>query len=101
VRIVRGSIDNPKVYTTSVRDVIDGEGHDVELYPGDLIWVTDHWIDDFGEVIGVIGPLISLTFSASALAVALSARTSGNAGNVTPTVPTTAGLTRMSIPIGH
>ena len=39
----------------------------------DLVWVTDHWIEDFGEVSGVLGPLISLGFSASALAVALSA----------------------------
>lgn len=73
IRIVRGSLDAPRVYTTSVRDVIDGDGHDVELYPGDLVWVTDHWIEDFGEVVSVIGPLVSLTFSASALAVALGA----------------------------
>lgn len=73
VRIVRGSLDAPRVYTASVNDVIDGDGHDVELYPGDLVWVTDHWIEDFGEVINVIGPLIAVTFSASALAVALGA----------------------------
>jgi polysaccharide export outer membrane protein len=74
IRIVRGTIDTPHVYTASVRDIIDGDGHDVELYPGDVIWVTDHWVEDFGEVIGVIGPIVSVTFSASALAVALSNR---------------------------
>ncbi len=99
IRIVRGSIDAPRVYTTSVRDMIDGAGHDVELYPGDLVWVTDHWIEDFGEVIGVIGPLISLTFSASALAVALSNRTAGTTTLVPTGQPTTpVPLRKLAIP---
>ena len=71
IRIVRGPIDATRVYQTSLRDVIDGESHDVELYPGDVVFVTDHWIEDFGEVMSAIGPIISLTFSAAALAVAL------------------------------
>jgi protein involved in polysaccharide export with SLBB domain len=71
IRIVRGPIDATRVYTASIRDVIDGEGHDVELYPGDVVFVTDHWIEDFGEVMAAIAPLISLSFSAAALAVAL------------------------------
>jgi protein involved in polysaccharide export with SLBB domain len=71
IRIVRGSIDTPRVYTTSLRDVVDGTGHDLELYPGDVVFVTDHWIDDFGEIMTVISPLVALAFSASALALAL------------------------------
>jgi protein involved in polysaccharide export with SLBB domain len=71
IRIVRGPIDATRVYTTSVRDVIDGESHDVELYPGDVVFVTDHWIEDFGEVMTALGPLFSLSFSAAALAIAL------------------------------
>jgi hypothetical protein len=71
IRIVRGPIDATRVYTTSVRDVIDGESHDVELYPGDVVFVTDHWIEDFGEVISALGPILSLSFSAAALAFAL------------------------------
>jgi polysaccharide export outer membrane protein len=71
IRIVRGPIDATRVYTTSVRDVIDGESHDVELYPGDVVFVTDHWIEDFGEVMSALGPLFSLSFSAAALAVFL------------------------------
>jgi polysaccharide export outer membrane protein len=71
IRIVRGPIDATRVYATSIRDVIDGESHDVELYPGDVIWVTDHWLEDFGEVTGVLAPLVGIAFSASALAIAL------------------------------
>ncbi|HKU41495.1 MAG TPA: polysaccharide biosynthesis/export family protein [Polyangiales bacterium] len=71
IRIVRGPIDATRVYTTSIRDVIDGYSHDVELYPGDVVFVTDHWIEDFGEVVNAIAPIISLSFSAAALAIAL------------------------------
>jgi polysaccharide export outer membrane protein len=72
VRIVRGTLDNPRVYTMSMRDIIDGDRADVELYPGDVIYVTDHWIEDMSEVFAAISPVISLGFSVSALAVALS-----------------------------
>jgi polysaccharide export outer membrane protein len=71
IRIVRGPIDATRVYQTSVRDVVDGHGHDVELYPGDVIWVTDHWIEDFGEFTGILAPLVSIAFSASALTLSL------------------------------
>jgi protein involved in polysaccharide export with SLBB domain len=71
IRIVRGPIDATRVYTTSIRDLIDGDAHDVELYPEDVVFVTDHWIEDFGEVMSALGPLFSLSFSAAALAVAL------------------------------
>lgn len=71
VRIIRGPIDATRVYQTSVRDMIDGESHDIELYPGDVIFVTDHWIEDFGEVMTALGPIFSLSFSAAALAIAL------------------------------
>jgi polysaccharide export outer membrane protein len=102
IRIVRGSIDMPRVYTTSLREVIDGEGHDVELYPGDVIYVTDHWIQDFGEIIAIIAPIVSLTFSASALAVALSnssaTTTTTTRPTTTTTTPATGGLMRLNLP---
>lgn len=69
IRIIRGPIDATRVYQTSVRDMIDGEAHDVELYPGDVVYVTDHWIEDFGEFMGALSPLFSLSFSAIALAI--------------------------------
>lgn len=71
VRVVRGSLEQPRVYTLSMRDVIDGDRADVELYPGDVIYVTDHWIEDMREVFGAFGPIISIGFSVSALAVVL------------------------------
>jgi protein involved in polysaccharide export with SLBB domain len=98
IRIVRGPIDATRVYSTSIRDIVDGDSHDVELYPGDVIWITDHWIEDFSEVTGMLAPLVSIAFSAAALAVALSnanairsnnAANNSNSGNGTAATPAT------------
>jgi polysaccharide export outer membrane protein len=74
IRIVRGPIDSTRVYQTSIRKIVDGDSHDVELYPGDVIWVTDHWLEDLGEVTGILAPLVSIAFSSTALVIALKAR---------------------------
>jgi len=71
IRVVRGPLEAPIVYQSSIQDVVDGEAHDVELYAGDIIWVEDHWIDDFGEVMQVLTPLISTTLATATLYVAL------------------------------
>ena len=63
VRIVRGPAQSPVVYQTSLRDIVDGDAPDVVLSPGDVVWVEDHWIEDFGEVMAVLGPLIALPLS--------------------------------------
>jgi hypothetical protein len=81
IRIIRGPIDATRVYQTSVRDMIDGESYDVELYPGDVVFVTDHWIEDFGEVMSALSPLVSLSFSAAALAIALQNNSGTNNNN--------------------
>lgn len=85
IRIMRGPIDSTRVYQTSVRDMVDGESHDVELYPGDVVWVTDHWLEDFGEFTGALAPLVSIAFSATALTLALRSTTqTSNSNNGTP-----------------
>jgi polysaccharide export outer membrane protein len=71
IRIVRGPIDSTRVYETSIRAIVDGDSHDVELYPGDVVWVTDHWVEDFGEFTNLLSPLVSIAFSAAALVIAL------------------------------
>jgi polysaccharide export outer membrane protein len=71
IRIVRGPIDSTRVYETSIREIVDGDSHDVELYPGDVVWVTDHWVEDFGEFTNLLAPLVSIGFSAAALVIAL------------------------------
>jgi polysaccharide export outer membrane protein len=71
IRIIRGPIDSTRVYATSLRDMVDGESHDVELYPGDVVFVTDHWVEDFSEVTAMLAPLVSIGLSSAALVYAL------------------------------
>jgi polysaccharide export outer membrane protein len=71
IRIVRGPIDATRVYETSLQAMVNGSSHDVELYPGDVIFVTDHWIEDLGEVSNLLAPFVSIGFSVATLAVAL------------------------------
>lgn len=71
IRVIRGSLEAPRVYQASIADFVDGEVHDVQLQPGDIIFVTDHPIEDIGEVLSVVSPALSLGFSSLALAVSL------------------------------
>jgi protein involved in polysaccharide export with SLBB domain len=73
IRIVRGPIDSTRVYETSLADVVSGSSHDVELYPGDVVFVTDHWIEDLGEFTNLLAPFASIAVSVTALIVALRA----------------------------
>lgn len=64
VRIIRGSLAKPSVYRASLAALVRGETHDVLLRAGDIVFVSDHWVEDSAEVIGVISPLLSATLSA-------------------------------------
>jgi polysaccharide export outer membrane protein len=66
VRVIRGPLDAPRVYTTSLRGVVGGESHDVALYPGDVVYVTEHWLGDVGEVVALVAPFLSIGLSAAA-----------------------------------
>ena len=72
IRVVRGSLREPLVYTTSLGEIVDGDAHDVELAPGDVVYVTDHWIASVGEVLDRLGPLLSTgtTFGITAYVIA-------------------------------
>jgi polysaccharide export outer membrane protein len=71
IRVIRGTLREPKVYRASLSDLVDGDAHDVMLKPGDIVFVTDHPLEDFTEVMGVISPALSLGTSAVALGIAL------------------------------
>ena len=88
IRIIRGPIDSTRVYETSLRDMVDGDSYDVEMYPGDVVFVTDHWVEDFSEVTAMLAPLVSIGLSATALVIALN-NNNNNAGTSPTTAPTT------------
>jgi protein involved in polysaccharide export with SLBB domain len=71
IRVIRGTLEKPRVYQASLRAVVDGDSHDVALQPGDIIFVTDDPIEDIGEVIGLISPPLTLGISTAALVTSL------------------------------
>lgn len=83
IRVIRGTLEKPRVYQASLADFVDGDVHDVLLQPGDIIFVTDHALEDISEVISVISPALSLGLSSMALAVSLN-RDSPTSGGGAP-----------------
>lgn len=59
VRVIRGSLTEPRVYRASVRGIADGNAPDVELAPGDVIFVSRELLADVGEVIDRVVPLLA------------------------------------------
>ncbi len=70
IRVIRGSLREPRVYRTSLRALYRGDGTDVELIAGDIVFVTEEWTASAGEVLARLSPLISLA-SATTLGVIL------------------------------
>jgi polysaccharide export outer membrane protein len=71
IRVIRGTLDAPRVYQASLSDFVDGDSHDVLMQPGDIVFVTDHAIEDIGEVLGVVSPALSLGLSTVALGISI------------------------------
>lgn len=67
IRVVRGAVEQPDVYSADYAAVVGGEGPDMEVAPGDLVFVTDEPMEDIGEVLGLFVPLAAF---ASGLAFA-------------------------------
>jgi len=60
IRIIRGSLKKPIVYQYDLLAMVNGEGGDIELAPGDVVFVTKHWAATMGDVLNRLTPLINL-----------------------------------------
>ena len=60
VRIIRGPLRKPQIYTASIAKLLRGKETDVELAPGDVVYVTEHWIASTGQVLNALSPILSL-----------------------------------------
>lgn len=63
IRVVRGPLDKPIVYQYDFDALVSGKGGDIELAPGDVVFVTDHWVANMGEVIDRVSPLLAIVVS--------------------------------------
>jgi polysaccharide export outer membrane protein len=70
IRIVRGSLREPQVYTTNLKALMSGKATDVELAPGDIVYVTKAWYASTADVLNALSPILSLANSVAILAVA-------------------------------
>jgi polysaccharide export outer membrane protein len=70
VRIVRGSLREPQVYTANIKELTSGNATDVELVPGDIVYVTKSWYASTADVLDALSPILSLANSFAILAVA-------------------------------
>jgi polysaccharide biosynthesis/export protein len=61
IRVVRGPLGNPRVYQVSLKALVNGKGHDVELAPGDVVFVTRTGVANVRDAIGSIGPIMVLS----------------------------------------
>ena len=75
IRIVRGPLSRAKVYRANLKDVLTGETTDVVLAPGDVVFVTEHWLATASDVITRLTPIL-----AAATVYTAFARTPTNAG---------------------
>ena len=74
IRVVRGSLEAPRVYRTSLRALVDGEGRDIELAPGDIVFVTRTRLAGIHDVMNAMQPLL-FTAQNVGLAVGISQST--------------------------
>jgi polysaccharide export outer membrane protein len=59
VRVIRGPLSKPKVYTASIKALRNGNGRDVLLEPGDVVYVTEHWFATTTDVLQRLTPAIA------------------------------------------
>jgi polysaccharide export outer membrane protein len=67
VRVIRGSLASPRVYRASLKALVAGQGGDVELAAGDVVFVTEHWFATTTNLINRLVPALG----ASALGVSV------------------------------
>jgi len=70
IRIVRGSLREPRIYTTNLKALMSGKATDVELIPGDIVYVTKAWYASASDVLNALSPILSLANSVAILGVA-------------------------------
>jgi polysaccharide export outer membrane protein len=70
IRIVRGPLREPRVYTTNLKAMTSGKATDVVLAPGDIVYVTKSWYASTADVLNALAPILALANSFAILAVA-------------------------------
>jgi polysaccharide export outer membrane protein len=68
VRVVRGPLSAPRIYRVDLAALMDGDGRDAVLAPGDVVFVTRHWFATAAETLERLTPLVTTAAIGVALA---------------------------------
>ncbi len=63
IRLLRGPIKSPLLYRYDFENLFAGKATDIELAPGDVIFVSEHWSATMGEVVNRVVPLLNVLVS--------------------------------------
>jgi polysaccharide export outer membrane protein len=63
IRLVRGPLKNPKIYQYDLDALVEGNAGDVQLAPGDVVFVSQHWSATWSQVLDKITPLLSIAIT--------------------------------------
>lgn len=70
IRIVRGPMNEPRVYTTNLKALSAGEATDVQLAPGDIIYVSRAWYASTSDVLNALSPILAIANSVALFGIA-------------------------------
>jgi hypothetical protein len=71
IRVIRGTLEQPVVYQASLDDIVDGERPDAEVFRGDVLFVQDHPLEDFSEVLLLAAPFAGVASTLLLTAIVL------------------------------
>jgi polysaccharide export outer membrane protein len=72
VRIIRGPLREPRIYTANLKALTTGKATDVEMLPGDIVYLTKNWYTSAADVLNAMAPIIALSQSIATFALAYS-----------------------------
>jgi polysaccharide export outer membrane protein len=67
VRVLRGGLAHPRMYVANLKDVLAAKRPDVELAPGDVVFVTEHWFATTTDVLARLVPAVATTVLAGTI----------------------------------
>jgi polysaccharide export outer membrane protein len=63
IRLVRGPLKSPKVYRYDLWELVGQKRGDVQMAPGDVVFITEHWSATMQHVLEKIQPLLALALT--------------------------------------
>jgi polysaccharide export outer membrane protein len=63
IRLVRGPLKSPKVYRYNLWELVSQKRGDVQMAPGDVVFITEHWSATMQHVLEKVQPLLALALT--------------------------------------